>query len=113
MKPNTGDNRLEITEAIGAQAARVTLSGELDISVVERLHEHLQVFAKAGTAVVLDISQLEFIDSSGLTVLVDCYRAARDEGRQLSIEPNMSEPVERVMKLSGLDSFFWNEHVSG
>lgn len=97
----------EISESLEADGVRVKVSGELDVAVIERLQQRLDSLARPGEVVVLDLSELAFIDSSGLNVIVTTLRQARREGWELRIAPRMSAPVLRVVKLMGLDAVFW------
>jgi anti-sigma B factor antagonist len=97
----------EITESVEPHGVRVGVSGELDVAVIDRLQQRLDSLARAGETVVLDLSELSFIDSSGLNVIVTTFRQAEREGWQLRVDPNMSAPVLRVVKLMGLDAVFW------
>jgi anti-anti-sigma factor len=97
----------EITESLEPHGVRVTVSGELDVAVIDRLQQRLDSLARAGETVVLDLSELSFIDSSGLNVIVTTLRQAERDGWELRVAPNMSAPVLRVVKLMGLDAVFW------
>jgi anti-anti-sigma factor len=58
---------------------QIQLSGELDLSTVEQLNEALAPMVSAGRAVILDLSELEFMDSSALQAI---YEAAKSlDGR--------------------------------
>jgi stage II sporulation protein AA (anti-sigma F factor antagonist) len=76
----------------------VSLRGELDMSNVETIEAELGgVIATAAAVLVFDLSALEFIDSSGIALLL---RAAEKVGR---IElRNPSDIVRRVIQATGL-----------
>ena len=77
------------------------------MAVADRLQTRLDALATAGEAVVLDLSALTFIDSSGLNVIVTAYKRAQRDDWELTIDPNLSRPVQRVVQLMGLDAVFW------
>jgi anti-anti-sigma factor len=57
----------------------IQLSGELDLSTVGQLNEALAPMVSAGGAITLDLSELEFMDSSALQAI---YEAAKSlDGR--------------------------------
>jgi anti-sigma B factor antagonist len=62
---------------------RVSVSGELDVAVIERLQDRLASLARAGETVVLDLSELSFIDSSGVNVIVTAFKHSRRDGWEL------------------------------
>ena len=100
-------NAFEITESVEPNGVRLILSGELDVAVIDRLQQRLAALAESDETVLLDLSELTFIDSSGLNVIVTAHRRAQRNGSELRIDPNMSRPVHRVVHLMGLDSVFW------
>lgn len=58
--------------------------------------------------VKLDLSQLDFIDSSGIHLLVQTIGEARLKHWEVVIEPNLSPQVQRLFKLVHLDRFVLN-----
>lgn len=83
----------------------LTLSGELDLATVPLLQEQLDRAERGGVAVVIDLSGLRFIDSSGLHVLVRAERRLRASGGQLVLVRGPRD-VHRVFELTGLDRLF-------
>ena len=102
-------NAFAITECLEPDGVRLNLAGELDVAGVGRLQDRLDSVARAGETVVLDLSELTFIDSSGLNVLVTATKRARRDGWQLRIERNLTRPVQRVVTMMGLSGVFWPE----
>jgi len=51
-------------------AVRLLLSSELDLAVADRLGSRLQQLARGHATVILDLSDQQFIDSTGLHVLI-------------------------------------------
>jgi len=86
---------------------RLALSGELDLSVAQALADRLMRLRDEGYAVRVDLSQLEFIDSSGLRELIGAASQARHDGGQLEIDPELSEPVQRAIDIAGVGPQFW------
>ena len=84
-----------------AGEARVKLAGEFDFSGRELADD---VFDSAGAApkVVLDLSELEFIDSMGIHFVVTAHERAKREGRVLTIVRGGPQ-VTRVFSLVGLE----------
>ena len=80
--------------------------GDADVQSAETLRGALGWVADAGASViVLDLAQLDFIDSSGISVLVDAQLRADRDGRTLVLR-NLSAQVERVLTVAGLSSRF-------
>jgi anti-sigma B factor antagonist len=83
----------------------LTLRGELDLATVSLLQERLDHAVRGKTAMVIDLSRLRFIDSSGLHLLVRAERALRESGVQLALVRG-PRAVQRVFTLTRLDSHF-------
>ena len=79
---------------------RVTVRGELDLSTSERLEDALRVAeARTDGRLTLDYSGLEFIDSTGLQVLLDADHRAAAAGRRLVVVLGTGE-ARRVAELA-------------
>lgn len=91
---------LWITVEPGADETVIAARGELDAASAPELR---QAIADAATApgIALDLSEVDFIDSSGLRVVAEAVRVAKEEDRRLRIAA-MSDAVRRVFDLSGL-----------
>jgi anti-sigma B factor antagonist len=82
------------------------LAGELDISTGPELTEELErVQAEAPATVVIDLRRLEFLDSSGLRVLIAADDRAREAGTRLVIVKG-PDVVSRVFEVTRLDERF-------
>jgi anti-sigma B factor antagonist len=85
----------------------LALAGELDLADCAWLEARLAKAARAGASVRLDLSGLDFIDSSGLHVLIDACHAARRGGWRLEIDPVLRQPVRRTIEIVNLDGVLW------
>jgi anti-sigma B factor antagonist len=73
----------------------VTICGEIDLYTAPRLHSELGAVLADGmpTRIVIDMSGVEFCDSTGMNVLLSCLRRVR-------------ERVRKILQVTGLDSVF-------
>ena len=83
---------------------RVTLSGEFDISTASALRHALYDDAPAGE-VVGDLSEVTFMDSSGLRALLEVRSKLEADGRRLVLE-NLPEQVRRLFEVAGITDLF-------
>jgi anti-anti-sigma factor len=98
----------EMREAVDVDGAvRLTLLGGLDIVVANRLTARLQTLRAEGRAVRIDLSELEFIDCTGLEAIIDELTASRDIGWILEVDRPVSAPVKRVITFMDVSSMFW------
>lgn len=93
----------EIHEAYDGEQVRLRLTGELDLASAPVLSHRLAQLRSEQRPVRLDLSGLEFMDSSGVHLLVGAFHEARADGWQLAIDSALSPQVDRLCKLTGLD----------
>lgn len=88
------------THSEGSQLT-ITLGGELDVSNASALRSLLASVDGSIRQVTLDVSALEFIDSTGVGVVAEAHRNFGPEMRELVLH-NPSGHVARVLELTGL-----------
>jgi anti-sigma B factor antagonist len=92
-----------VTVTSDGDRATVSLRGELDLAGVDRAREAIeQAESTPGGLLVLDLSELDFIDSTGLEVLLRAARRAHDTGRRLIVQ-RPSRYVRRLLELTAID----------
>jgi anti-anti-sigma factor len=85
---------------------RWPVSGELDIATAGPVLDGIRLAIDSGSGPLdLDLGQLEFIDASGLRVLVKAYKRAARRGRRLGLV-NVPVKVARVLHLGGIAGLF-------
>jgi anti-anti-sigma factor len=81
----------------------VALRGELDLSTVAKVQEELdRVEADGPPVVVLDLSHLSFLDSTGLRCVITAAERARDAQRRFVVIRG-PDPVQRVFSITRLE----------
>jgi anti-sigma B factor antagonist len=89
------------SEVRGGEAV-LRLAGEFDLAGTQRVEEAAEGLIAAGPErLLLDLSGLRFIDSSGLRVIVVLHQRASQEGWALELV-RPGPPVMRVFQISGL-----------
>ena len=82
--------------------ATVSLQGEIDILSVEQLRVVLgEAVASRPREIVVDMSGVAFIDSTGLGALIFGFQRARDAGIRFRLA-NANPTVRQILVLSGL-----------
>lgn len=90
----------------GEFAVRIVPSGELDAAHVEELDRAVdEALGRDIRGIVLDLSELDFIDSTGLGALVRLEERARGSGREL-VFARPTVAVRKILRIVGLDRRF-------
>jgi anti-anti-sigma factor len=94
----------EIRKAEPAHAL-VMLAGELDASNVGQLYEQLAQLTREGARhIALNLAELEFIDSTGLSAIIAAHKRAEALGGELIIfSPPQS--IRRLFTVTGIDTY--------
>ena len=80
----------------------IALDGEIDIATAEHVeHELLRAEASDAAAIVLDLTRLTFIDSTGIRMLVMAEARTRADGRRLTLR-RPPDSVMRVLHIAGV-----------
>lgn len=102
------DRTLAIREtADHDNALRLTLLGDLDLTAANALSVRLAELKAAGRPCRLDLSQLAFIDSTGIQALLLALTDARWTGWSLEVAPEVSPAVERAARIVGIAQVLW------
>jgi anti-anti-sigma factor len=84
-------------------AFRLSLTGELDIASAPKLQGRLARLRAKKSPVRLDLSKLEYIDSTGIHLLIQTVGEARIKGWPFQIEPDVRPQVMRLFRLVHLE----------
>ncbi|HWD08089.1 MAG TPA: STAS domain-containing protein [Actinomycetota bacterium] len=95
--------QLNIVRESLPEAEVVRVSGELDIASSPALREELTEVAHGGRNVVLDMGDLAFMDSTGLSVIIAALKRLREHSLNLILcAPQPA--VRRTLEICGLDN---------
>jgi anti-sigma B factor antagonist len=93
---------LRIEVANTTSPTTVVLSGELDVLTARRVRETLIAISNSGEPrVVVDMSNVTFLDSTGLSALVGPLKRFRSMGGELVVR-SPATSVRKVLELTGL-----------
>lgn len=93
-----------LTFARDSEAVVVGVVGELDCATGPTLEDRLEdlIENQGNRTLVIDLTDMTFVDSSGLSVLVGAYRRLRQRGGDLSLR-HPSASTRKVFGITGLD----------
>lgn len=82
----------------------VAVGGELDLATAPELEEALLPRLREGADVVLDLRTLEFMDSTGVRVIVAAHLAAQEHDGAFAVAVVPDGAVAQLLEISGLDT---------
>jgi len=86
----------------GEQGIVIGVSGELDLASSPELERELERTTASGAELlIIDLRKLEFMDSTGLSVLVRAHQKATQSGKRLAIVKGPQQ-VQRLLSLTGV-----------
>jgi anti-sigma B factor antagonist len=93
---------LSIDVSTVATSTVVTLAGDIDIHTAPKVRERLATLPPAPPVVVVDLSAVEFLDSSGVGALVGAAASLRAAGGSLRLAcpPPRVQKVFRISRLA-------------
>ena len=92
---------LKIERLSDDQGTVIALHGELDLESAPEVDRRLEVDGTNPGRLLIDLRGLEFMDSTGLAVLVRAQRSARASGYRLSLRPGPPQ-IQRLFELTGV-----------
>jgi anti-sigma B factor antagonist len=86
--------------------ATIAVTGEIDLTSAPQLDDQVMSLIDGGAStIVIDLSGVSFMDSTGLRVLLKASKLLVGAGGALELK-DPSEPVQRLLEVSGLDTHF-------
>ncbi len=80
----------------GGEGTRIVLKGDVDIAAVPELESARErALGQRPERLLIDLRQVDFVDSSGLKFLLETHRLAQQDGWELAL----TRPTERAMKV--------------
>lgn len=86
--------------------AVLAVSGEVDVATVPRLREQLHgLVADGRTSIVVDLDKVDFLDSTGLGVLVGALKRVKANDGELALVCTQPR-IRKVFEVTGLTKVF-------
>lgn len=94
---------IEIREVSACRV--VHLKGDVDLHVAPQVREKLLEGLKGKAPLLVELSAVTYMDSSGVACLVEAFQQARKQGSEFGLAA-VAQPVLNVLKLARLDKVF-------
>jgi anti-sigma B factor antagonist len=91
------------TDDLSPGGSHLRVAGEIDLATAPQLAVALDAaLTSNGQVVVLDLSDVEFIDTSGVRALLDGRRLATERGKELTVIAPPGSAARRLLELTEL-----------
>lgn len=100
------DISLTVTAAEGGAWAIVSVRGEIDVSTAGSLEEAVRNCLASSGRVIIDLSGVQFMDSTGLNVLIRAQSSSNDDPSEVLRLAGVPDRVSKLLRLTQLDSVF-------
>ena len=85
----------------------VVVSGDLDLGSADKLEEAIRVAEKTTVrAIVIDFTNLRFMDSRGLNVVLKAHTRSREDGDRIRFLPSKYDAVRQLVAVKGASRIF-------
>ena len=85
-----------------ANISTVFLDGEIDMDVIEKAKEIIFPLVEAGKEVHINLKDVSYMDSSGISVLIESHQKATEKGTKVIIK-EISKSVLKVIMMTKLE----------
>lgn len=90
------------------------VTGEIDVYTAPRLREAIvELIGEGNNKIIIDVDRVDFLDSTGLGVLVGGLKKVRENGGSLEVICSQSR-IRKIFEITGLDQVFGlHDDISG
>jgi anti-sigma B factor antagonist len=97
---------IDVSSEIPGETAVFRLTGSLDVATSPRLKEELlNASARNQNDMIIDLTRVDFLDSTGLGALMGAHRRAAEKGGRVSLIVS-DGPISRLLHITGLARVF-------
>ena len=105
--PDLATKPVEIRSHQKGDSVTIIVAGEIDLSTAGKLDAEIRHAEDTVIGqIVVDMTDLSFVDSTGLSVLLRASVRSRENGNRLSFVPSKHEAVTRLVALTGTGEMF-------
>jgi anti-sigma B factor antagonist len=101
------DGTFEVQSLQAADHVCVLVSGELDLASADEFDEAIRVAEKAtARPIVVDLTNLRYMDSTGLSVLLRAHTRSQQDGNRIRFLPSKYDAVRQLVAVTGAGRMF-------
>ena len=80
----------------------VFLDGEIDMDVIDKAKEVIMPLIEAGKEVLINLNNVQYMDSSGISILIESHQKANELGTKVTLK-EISKSVLKVIMMAKLE----------
>jgi anti-sigma B factor antagonist len=96
---------MEINVKPVEQVTVIEISGEIDSNTAPQAQERVLPLVQPGAKILLDMSQVEYMSSAGLRMLLSMYRQVTQQNGSIVLV-GLAEEIKDTMSITGFLNFF-------
>ncbi|MDI9547414.1 MAG: STAS domain-containing protein [Chloroflexota bacterium] len=96
---------MEVSQRTEGEVEVIAISGEIDGSTAPAAQSQILSVAKSDAKILIDMSQVHYMSSAGLRMLLVVYRTVSGQGGKVVLT-GLSQDLEDTMSLTGFLDFF-------
>ena len=97
---------INLKNDLNAEFWEISVDGELDVSTADQFKEYLhKLIDKDIRNIKFDLENLDYIDSTGLGVMIGILKRIKIENKEIYIK-SPRENVKKIFSITGLDKIF-------
>jgi anti-sigma B factor antagonist len=101
------DGGFEVQSVQAADHVCVLVSGELDMASADEFDDAVRIAEKAtARAIVVDLTNLRYMDSTGLSVLLKAHTRSQQDGDRIRFLPSKYDAVRQLVAVTGAGRMF-------
>jgi anti-sigma B factor antagonist len=98
-------SKFEILDRRSRSGLTISIAGELDMSTAQIVSQHVDERLNDGVSeLTLDLADIEFMDSSGLRLLIELSNRSQRQAWRLKLKPPKHESATLVLQATGADT---------
>ncbi|MBI9018408.1 MAG: STAS domain-containing protein [Phycisphaerae bacterium] len=101
----TNNNGIVKSQTITGNTTILELTGEIEMNCVMQLREAVMEAMQESKIVVLNMTEVKFMDSSGLATMVETLQQSKRQDKQLKIA-GLNQRVKSIFEISRLETVF-------
>lgn len=98
---------MRLSEEQDGHGVRLSAAGELDLATSGSLQDQLRRLCDLGGPVRLDLSEVTFVDSTGLRIILEGVRDFRAAGCGLVLERDVAPQVRKLVRMTSTEQILW------